>query len=150
MCVCVLTGLCTEHYDQIMRWWGSEPQSGISQVLDSVDYCYVLPPHRPCYFIPCRSFNTSSSAHLGAPRLRPIISAYHTRLFTHLVISCLCPSIPTSQPSLPPPTGPYCVTFSPTLFLLLAFLNIPANVFQICFFVASWCHQASFLFPPHL
>ena len=52
MCVCVLTGLQTEQYDQIMRWWGSKPQSGIAQVLDSAAYCYVILPHRPCYSIP--------------------------------------------------------------------------------------------------
>ena len=44
VCVFVLTGLRTGQYDQIMRWWSSNPQSGIATVLDSVDYCYVILP----------------------------------------------------------------------------------------------------------
>ena len=55
--VCVLTGIQTEQYDQIMRWWDSKPQSGISQVLDSAAYCYVILPHRPCYHIPHRIYH---------------------------------------------------------------------------------------------
>ena len=29
VCVCVLTGLWTKQYDQIVRSWGSKPQSGM-------------------------------------------------------------------------------------------------------------------------
>ena len=87
--VCVLTGLRTDQYDQIMRWWGSNPQSEIAQFLDTASDCCVLPPCRPCYSTPFRVYHTSSFAHLGVPCLRPSISAYHTRSFAPpYIFSC--------------------------------------------------------------
>ena len=69
--VCVLTGLHTEQYEQIMRWWGSNPQSGIAKVLDSAAYCYVIIPCCPCYYSTRQRYHTSSSDHLDVPYLRP-------------------------------------------------------------------------------
>ena len=148
--VCVLTGLWTEQYDQIMRWWGSESQLGIAQVLDSAAHCYVILPRLPYYSNPRRSYHTSSSAHLDAPCLCSDISAYHMSSFSHMDVSCLRPRIPTSCHVAPPPSGSYYVTLSPNLLLLLASRKIPAKVSQSCFSVASWCHQASLLCPPPL
>ena len=61
-CVCVLTGLWTEQYDQIMRWWSSKPQSGIAQVLEYATYYDVILPLHPCFTSPHHSYHTSSSA----------------------------------------------------------------------------------------
>ena len=107
-------------------------------------------PRPPHYSILHHSYHTSSSAHLGVPRLRPIISTCHTRSFAHLGVSRLRPSMPTSQPALPLPSGSYCVTFSPPNLLLLAFREIPARVARSYFSVVSWRHQASLLRPPPL
>ena len=148
--VCVLTGLRTEQYDQIMRWWDSKPQSGISQVLDSAAYWYVILPRRSCYYSPCRSYHTSSSAYLGVPGLSPGIYAYHTRSFAHLCVSCLCTIITTSYPATPPPSRSYYVTLSPNCLLLLASCETPAMATRSCSDVASWRHQASLLCPPFL
>ena len=148
VCVCVLNGLRTEQYDQIMRWWISKPQSGITKDLDSAAYHYVIISLRLCYYITCRIYHTSSSAHLGIPRLCPRISAYHTRSFAHLGVSCIRPRITTSHPATPPPSGSYCVTLSPNCLNLLASCNIPVNVGRICFSFTSWRHQASLMCPP--
>ena len=101
-CVCVLTGLWNKKYDRIMRWWGSKPQSGIDEVLESAAYCYVLLPRLPCYSSTSCSYQTSSSTHLGFPCLQPSIYAYQTKSFTHLGISRIRTIILTSQPSLAP------------------------------------------------
>ena len=130
MCVCVLTGLRTEQYYQIMRWWSSNPQSRISTVLDSAAYCYVILPCHPCYSSPRRSYHTSSSSHTRVTRLRPRISAYHMRSFAHLGVSRLHPIILTYQSATPPPSGSYCVTLSPNRLLLLASRKIPAKAEQ--------------------
>ena len=147
-CVCVLTGLWNKKYDRIMRWWGSKPQSGIDEVLDSAAYCYVLLPRLPCYSSTSCSYQTSSSTHLGFPCLQPSIYAYQTKSFTHLGISRIRTIILTSQPSLPPPVGSYCVALFPNILLLFASREIPAKVARICFYVASWRHQACLLPPP--
>ena len=143
MCVyvCVLTGLRTDKYDRLMRWWSYNPQSGIAQVLDYVAYCDVILPRRPCYTSPHCSYQKISSAHLGVPYLRPNISAYHTRLFYHLGVSRLCPSIPTHHPTTSPPSGSYRITLYLNLLLLLSSHKIPDKVPQSCFYVASWIHQ---------
>ena len=138
--MCVLTGLRTDQYDLIMMWWSSKPQSRIAQVLDSAAYCYVSIPHRSCYTTPLRSYHTSSSAHLGIPRLRPIISSYHTRSFVHLGLSCIRPSIMNYHPTNPPPSGFYCTMLSSNILLLLAAHKISAKVAQSFFSVASWHH----------
>ena len=131
-----------------MRWWGSKPQSEIAQVLDSAAYFYVVLPRRPCYSSPRGSYHMSSSAHLGAPCLRPSISAYHTRSFTHLGVSRLRPSIPTSYPATLPPSVSYCMTLSPNILPLLSSREIPDKVARSCFSAASWRHQAPLLRPP--
>ena len=133
-----------------MRWWSHKPQSGISQVLDSAAYCYVIMPRRPCYYIPRNSYHMSSSAHLGVPCLHPIIFAYQMKSFAHLGISCLRPSIATSHPSTPPPSSFYCVMLFPNPLLLLASRKIPAKVARSCSSVASWHHQAYLLHPASL
>ena len=99
--VCVLTGLRTEQHDQIMRWWSSKPQSGISQSLDSAVYCYVFISRCSCYSSPRRSYHTSSYAHLCVPCLHPIISPYHTSSFPHMGIYRLGPIITTSHIATP-------------------------------------------------
>ena len=144
----VLTGIWTNQYDQIMRWCSSKFQSGISQVLDYVAYCYVILPRRPYYSILGRSYHTSLSAHLGVPCLRTRFSAYCTRSFSHLGISCLRPNILTYHPATPPPSGSYCVTLSPNILLFLASREIPAKFSWSYFYIASWHHQASLLCPP--
>ena len=53
--ICVLTGLRTDQYDRIMRWWISKTQSGIDIVLESAAYCFLILPRRPCYSSPHRS-----------------------------------------------------------------------------------------------
>ena len=108
----------------------------------------MLLPRRPCHSIHRRSHHTSSSAHLGVPRTRPSIYAYHTRSFALLGISHLLLRIPTSQPTQPPPIGCYYMTFSPTLLFLLASLDITSRAAQSFFSVASWLHQASLLRRP--
>ena len=150
VCVYVLTGLRTEQYDQIMKWWSSNPQSGIAQFLDTVAYCYVLLTHCPCYYITRSSYHTSSSSHLGVPRLRPSISTYHMISLSHLGVSHLRPSIPTSQPTLLPPSRSYCMAFFPNIILLWASCKILSRMVRSCFSVASWRHQASFLLKPPL
>ena len=50
------------------------------------------------------------------------------RSSTHLGVSCLRTIILTYQPTLPPPSGTYCMTFSPNLLLLLSSCKIPARV----------------------
>ena len=146
--VCVLTGLPTEQYDQIMRWWSSKPQSGIATVLDSDAYCYVILPYRSCYSIPRHSYHTSSSSHPGITRIHPRISAYRIMSFVHPGVSRLCPIILTSYSAIPPPSRSYCVILSPNHILLLASHENPAKVSQICFSITSWNHQAYLLFPP--
>ena len=148
VCVCVLTGLQTKQYDQIMRWWGFKPQSGIAKVLDTAAYCYVLISFRPYNGISHRSYHTISFSHLGFPCLRPSISAYHTRSLSHLDFYRLYPRIMTSKPNLPPPSGYYCMPFSPNLLLLLFSREINTRVSRSCFSVASWHHQAPLLLPP--
>ena len=130
-----------------MRLWDSKPQSGISEVLDSASYCYVLLPRRSCYYSTHRSYHISSSTHLGVSCLRPSISAYHTRSFSHLAFYRLRPRIPTSQPALLLPSGSYCVAFSPHLLLLLASHEILSRATRSCLSIASWRHQASLLLP---
>ena len=76
--VCVLTGLWTRKYDQIMRWWSSKPHSGIATVLEPVAYCYIRLPHLPCYSIPCLIYRMRSFIQPGVSCLCPIISAYRT------------------------------------------------------------------------
>ena len=145
--MCVLSGINTEQYDQIMRWWGSKPQSGISQVLDSSAYYFVLIPSRPCYFSIICSNHTSSSVHLCLPRLSTSITAYHTRSFIHLSISCLCPSILTSRSTLPPPSGSYCMT----LLIYPLLLSLPKDSCQggpKFFSLVSWHHHTFLLIPP--
>ena len=147
-CLCVLTGIRTNQYDQLMRWWSSNTQSGIAQVLDSDAYCDVILPLRPFYISPHCSYHTSSSAHLGVPCIHPSISDYHTRLFSHLDVSCLLTRIPTPHPSTWPPSGSYCMKLYLNIPPLLSDHNIPSKVPQSCFYVASWHHQASLLRPP--
>ena len=103
-------------------------------------------PHPPFYSNLHRSYYTSSYAHLGDPPLKPRIYVYHTRSFNHLGISCLCPRMPTSQPTLPLPSGSYCMAFSPQLLLLLSSREL-ARVVRSCFSIAPWYHQASLLRP---
>ena len=139
----MLTGLQTEQYDRIMRWWISNPQSSIATILDSAAYCCVILPRRPFYSIPHRIYHTSSSAHPGITCLCPIISAYYMRSFSHPGVSLRRTSIPTYHSATPPPPGSYCVILSPNILILLASRNTPA-----CFYVVSWRHQDSLLHPP--
>ena len=149
--VCVLTGLQTEKYDRIMRWWSSKPQSRIATVLDSDTYCYVILPFRPSYYSTHRSYQTSSSDQLCVPCIRPSIYAYHTRSFAHLGVYPLRTRILVSHPDTPPLYGSCCGTLSLNCLLLLAPRDIYSKVAQSCFFVVSWRHQASLLRspPPH-
>ena len=87
-----------------MRWWDSNNESGIDQSLDYAAYCYANLLCCPCYYNLRRIHQTSSYDHLGVPRIHPSISACKTRSFTHLGVSCLRTSIPTSQPAIPPPS----------------------------------------------
>ena len=48
----MLNGLRDEQYEQIMRWWGSKPQSMTAQSLDSDAYCYVSYLALPTILIP--------------------------------------------------------------------------------------------------
>ena len=146
----MLIGLWTEQYDQIMSWYSSKPQSGIAQDLYSATYCCVILPHFPCYSSSRHIYHTSSSAHLGVPRLRPSSSAYHTRSFSRLGVFRIRPIIPNSHTATPPPSISYCMMLSQNHLLLLASHEIPSKVTRSCFYVASWCHQASHLHPPHL
>ena len=147
--LCVLTGLWTDQYDQIMRWYSSKPQSGIATVLYYADYFYIILPHHPCYSSPRRSYHTSSSTHPGITCICPIISAYHTRSFAHPRASHLRPIIPTSHYVTPPPSVSYCLTLSPNILLLLYSRMTTTKVAWICFSVASWRHQDSLLrLPP--
>ena len=122
--------------------------SVISQVLFSAAYCFVILTLLSCYSGPRRSYNTSSSAHVGFPGIRPSISAYVMRPFSHLGVYRLRPIITTYHPATPPPSGSYYVTLSPNRLLLLASCEIPAKVSQSCFSVASCRYQASLLHPP--
>ena len=65
--MCGLTSIGTEQYELIMRWWGSNLQSCISQVLYHAAYCYVNLPDRPCYSNLRCSYHTISSIHLVIP-----------------------------------------------------------------------------------
>ena len=58
--LCVLTGIWTNKYGRSMRWRGSNNQSGIDKVLDSVAYCYAIIPLLTRYYSPCRSYHKSS------------------------------------------------------------------------------------------
>ena len=131
-----------------MRWCISKPQSGIATVLDSAAYFCVILTRRPCYSNPCRSYQASSSSHLGVTRLSPSIYAYQTMSFAYLGVSCLSPSIPNSYPATPPPSVSYCVTLSPNILLVLSSCKNPAKVAQSCLCVTSWSHQSSLLHPP--
>ena len=105
-----------------------------------------------CYSNPRRSYHTSSSSHMGVPCLQNIISICHTRLFVYLGFSRLCPSMPTTQPVLPLPSGSgsYCVPISPPILLLPPLSSYESTrVTQSFFDVASWFHHAS-LMTPHI
>ena len=145
--MCGLTSIGTEQYELIMRWWGSNPQSCISQVLYHAAYCYVNLPDRPCYSNLRRSYHTISSIHLVIPRLRPRISACYTSSFAHLGVSRIHPRIPTSKLSTSPPSGSYFKPLCPNFLFLLDSCKISVQVARCCFSVASWRHQASLLCP---
>ena len=146
----MLTGLRTGQYDQIMRWWSSNPQSGIATVLDSVDYCYVLLPHLPYYSSPRLSYHMRSFDHLGFSCLRPSISAYRTRSFKHPCVSLIRSRIQTSLSASLPSSGSYCLNLSPFRPLLFDSCETPDKVDQSCFYAASCHHQSSLLHPPPL
>ena len=139
--VCVLTGLWTRKYDQIMRWWSSKPQLGVDTVLDYVTYGYVLPHWLPWYYSPQLSYHMRSFYHLGIAHICISISTYRMRSSYHLGVSCLCPSIPTSRSTSLPPTGSYCVALSPYCLLLLDSHEIYAKVYLSWFYASSWCHH---------
>ena len=97
-------------------------QASVSDCLISRRCCLLLCilPCPSCYSNPSHSYHTSSSAHIGVPRLRPSISVCHTRSFAHLGVSHLRPSMPTTHPVLPLPSGSssYCMPISPPILLL--------------------------------
>ena len=90
VCVCVLTGLRTDKYDRLMRWWSYNPQSGIAQVLDYVAYCDVILPRRPCYTSPHCSYQKNFIRPLG----RPLSPSQHICLPHEVILP------PGSLPSL--------------------------------------------------
>ena len=102
----------------------------------------------PCYYNLLHSYHTSSSAHLGVPRLQPIISVFQKSSFSHLGVSHLRPSIPTNHPILPLPSGSgsYCMPISPSILLALASCD-SAKVDRSCFYVVSLCHHTSLVNP---
>ena len=137
--------VCVNRYLDKSIWLNYEVVEFQASVRDfsSLRLCRLLlynstPP--PRYTSTYRSYHTSSSAHLGVPRLRPIISSYHTRSFVHLGLSCIRPSIMNYHPTNPPPSGFYCTMLSSNILLLLAAHKITAKVAQSFFSVASWHH----------
>ena len=146
--MCVLNGLQTRRYDQIVIWWSSNPQSGIDTVLDSGAYFYIRIPCLPCYSSPRLSYHTRSFARPDVSCIRPSISTYRTRSFAHPGVSCLHPSILSSLSASPPSSGSTCMTLSTCSIFLFASRKTLSKVSKSCFSVASWCHQASLLSPP--
>ena len=146
--MCVLTGLRTYKYVQVMRLWISKPQSRLAQVLDSAANCYVLYPAFPATLFP-----TVSNTRVIRPPGRPPSLTHHIRLPQKFIIppgiSCLCLVIPTSQSTLLLPSGSYWIKCSLLFLLLLAYRESPARVARSCFSVASWRHQAFLLRPSH-
>ena len=125
MMMCVLTGIRAWRDDQNMRWWSSNPHSGISTVLEYVAYCYIFIPFLPCY----------SSPHLS----------YHTRSFAHPGVAHLPPRILTSQSASTHLPGSYCLTLSPRRLLLFYSRDIYSKVDLSCFSAVSWNHYASIM-----
>ena len=79
-----------------MRWFFHASVSDCSNPrLCRLLLCIIPSPPR---FPNPLSHHTGSSAHLGFPCLRPIISDCHTRSFAHLGVSRLRPSIPITHP----------------------------------------------------
>ena len=146
--MCVLTSLRTGKFGRIMRWCSSKTQSGISTVLDSVVYCYVLLTILLFYSSPQLSYNTRSFFLLGVACLHPIISTYRTSSSIHLGVSRLRPSIPTSRSASPHYPGSYCVAISPRRLLLFYSREISAKVSLSFFSFGYWRHHDSLLHPP--
>ena len=105
-------------------------------------------PLPPCYYKILHSYHTSSSTHLGVPRLWPSISVWHTRSFSYLGVYFLRPIIKNAHPVLPFLSGSssYCVPISPLILPPLA-SHESFRVAWSCFSVASWHHHASLLCP---
>ena len=84
--MCVLTGLRDDQCDRIMKWffWASVSDCSILRLCRLL-LCTL--PFPSCYYNLHHSYHTSSSAHLGVPRLRPSISVCHTRSFAHIIYS---------------------------------------------------------------
>ena len=117
--------------------------------------CHQAPPYYYVTYIdlPATLISAISNTQVHPPTwespcLRPKISVCHTRSFTHLGVSCLRPSMPTTNPVLPLPYGSvsYCVAISPPILLPLDYLE-SAKVAINCFSVASWRHHDSLLRP---
>ena len=119
LCVCVLTGIWDDQCDQRMRLFFQASVSDCS-ILRLCRLLLCTLPCPSCYYNLHHSYHTNSSAHLGVPSLQPRICVCYMRSFSHLGVSRICPSMPTSQLVLPLSSGSYCMTFSPLLFFLLS------------------------------
>ena len=132
-----------------MRWWGSKPQSVTAQYLDSVAYFFLSYPALPAILFPKKATTRFHPPTWASPVSDPE-SLSATRGHSHLGVSRLRPSMPTTHPVLPIPSGSgsYCMPISPPIILLPLASRKYARVAQICFSIASWRHHASLLRPP--
>ena len=133
----MLTCLRTGKYDQIMRWWSSKTHSGIAKVLYSAAYCCLILPFLSWYYIPHLRYHTRSFSHPVTSLTRPSIFAYRKRSSSHLGVSHLHISIPSSRSNSLPPPRAYCMDLSPLCLLIFASCDISAKVALNCFSVAS-------------
>ena len=127
-----------------------QTQSGITTVLYSAAYCYVILPLIPCYSSPHISFHTRSSSHPGVVCLHLSISIYRTKLNKNTGVSHLRLSIPTTRSDSLPSPGPYCMTLPSCHLRILAFREISSRVAQSYLSAILWLHHAFLLRSLHL
>ena len=122
--MCVRVCVCVNRSPDCTIWPNYEvvefqPWSVIATVLYSVTYWYALLPCLPGYYSPHISFHMRSFSHPVVVCLRPIIPTYHMRSTSHPGVSCILTIIPTTRyASLTLPVSYYLALPSHRLWLL--------------------------------